>query len=144
MIKDKVKNRLKEKIKDWVVKNPRRVYFTIEKENLKEVANVLYKEIKMRLCTITGIDNENNFELIYHFSFDKTGEIFNVRIFLKNKNNPEVDSLCDLFNASNWIEREIYEMLGINFKGHPNLEHLLLNKNWPKGKYPLRKDYTNE
>ena len=37
-----------------------------------------------------------------------------------------------------WIEREIWEMLGINFKGHPNLKRLLLAEDWPEDKYPLR------
>jgi NADH:ubiquinone oxidoreductase subunit C len=98
----------------------------------------------MRLSTVTGIDNENNFELIYHFSADKSGEIFNLRIFLNDKNNPEIDSLCGLFQASNWVEREINEMLGINFKGHPNLKRLLLTEEWPKGVFPLRKEYKGK
>jgi NADH:ubiquinone oxidoreductase subunit C len=143
MIKEEVKKKLEQKIKDWQIKNPKRIYFTINKEDLKEVASILYKEMNMRLSTVTGIDNENNFELIYHFSCDKTGEIFNIRVFLEDKENPEVDSLTDVFRAGDWIEREIHELLGIKFKGHPNLKHLLLDEDWPKDKYPLRKDYKN-
>ncbi|MCK9615713.1 MAG: NADH-quinone oxidoreductase subunit C, partial [Candidatus Omnitrophica bacterium] len=48
------------------------------------------------------------------------------------------------FKSSDWVEREIHELLGINFKGHPNLKHLLLDDDWPKDSYPLRKDYKNE
>ena len=143
MIKEEVKKKLEQKIKDWQIKNPKRIYFTINKEDLKEVASILYKEMDMRFSTVTGIDNENNFELIYHFSCDKTGEIFNIRVFLEDKENPEVDSLIDVFRAGDWIEREIHELLGIKFKGHPNLKHLLLDEDWPKDKYPLRKDYKN-
>ncbi|HIE36416.1 MAG TPA: NADH-quinone oxidoreductase subunit C [Candidatus Omnitrophica bacterium] len=143
MIKEEVKKKLEQKIKDWQIKNPKRIYFTINKEDLKEVASILYKEMDMRFSTVTGIDNENNFELIYHFSCDKTGEIFNIRVFLEDKENPEVDSLIDVFRAGDWIEREIHELLGIKFKGYPNLKHLLLDEDWPKDKYPLRKDYKN-
>lgn len=144
MIKEEVRKRLADKIKQWTVKNPKRVYFTIDKSELKDVAYILYKEMKMRLSTITGIDNEDNFEVIYHFGYDPTGELFNVRVFIPDKSNPELDSLTDMFSASNWIEREINEMLGIKFKGHPNLKHLLLDKDWPEDKFPLRKEFREE
>jgi NADH:ubiquinone oxidoreductase subunit C len=147
MIKEEVKLKLGEKIKEWVIKSPKRVYITISKDDLKEVARIFYRQLQMRLSTITGIDNEANFELIYHFSYDRSGEIFNLRILLEDKKNPEINSLCDLFRASDWVEREINEMLGINFKGHPNLKRLLLTEDWPKDTFPLRKEYkgkTNE
>jgi NADH-quinone oxidoreductase subunit C len=142
MIKEEVKNTLNDKIKEWVVKNPKRIYFTIDKKDIKSVATFLYKNVKMRLSTISGIDNEDSFELLYHFSFDKTGEMFNVRIFL-DKDNPEIDSLVDIFKASDWVEREIHEMLGIKFIGHPQLTHFLLDDDWPKDDYPLRKSRKN-
>ncbi|UCC95390.1 MAG: NADH-quinone oxidoreductase subunit C [Candidatus Omnitrophota bacterium] len=144
MVKEEVKKRLEVKIKDWFVKNPKRVYFTIDKDDLRDVAKILYKEMRMRLSTVSGIDNETNFELIYHFGFDKTGEMFNMRVFIEQRRNPSVDSLTDMFQSTHWIERELYEMLGIQFKGHPNLTHLLLDHDWPKGQYPLRKSYTDE
>ncbi|MFA5305183.1 MAG: NADH-quinone oxidoreductase subunit C [Candidatus Omnitrophota bacterium] len=144
MIKDEVKKILAAKIKNWEVKNPKRIYFEVDKKDIKEIARSLYKDFNMRLSTITGIDNEKNFELIFHFGLDKTGELFNVRTFINDKDNPEIDSLVDLFKSSDWVEREIHELLGINFKGHPNLKHLLLDDDWPKDSYPLRKDYKNE
>ncbi|MDD5585143.1 MAG: NADH-quinone oxidoreductase subunit C [Candidatus Omnitrophica bacterium] len=144
MIKEDLKQRLGVLVKDWNVKNPKRIYCTIEHVNIKEVAKILYKDMKLRLSTITGVDNGDNFELIYHFSCDKTGELFNVRTFLTDRKNPCIDTLCQMFQACDWSEREIHEMLGITFTGHPNLKHLLLTENWPKDKYPLRKDYTNE
>lgn len=144
MIKEEVKKRLKPKLKDWFVKNPKRIYLTIDKGDLKEVGKILYEEMQMRLSIVTGVDNEKNIELIYHFGFDKTGEIFNVRVFIEDKESPEADSLTDLFCSTDWIEREIYEMLGVKFKGHPDLRRLLLDDDWPEGQYPLRKDYKNE
>jgi len=108
MIKEEVKNKLSGKIKNWEVKNPKRVYFEIDKNDIKEIARKLYKDFGMRLSTITGIDNEKNFELIFHFGMDKTGELFNVRAFINDKTNPEIDSLVDLFKASDWVEREIH------------------------------------
>jgi NADH-quinone oxidoreductase subunit C len=136
MVKEEVKLKLAQKIKNWSVKNPKRIYFEIDKNDVKEVAGKLYKEFGMRLSTINGIDNEKNFELIFHFGLDKTGELFNVKTFILDKNNPEIDSLVDLFKSSDWVEREIHELLGITFKGHPNLGHLLLDDDWPKNSYP--------
>ena len=141
MVKEEVKKKLEGKIKDWFVKNQKRIYFTIDKSDLKEVAKILYKDMGMRLSIVTGIDNETNFELLYHFGLDKTGELFNVRVFIYDRNNPEIDSLTDMFKSTDWIEREINEMLGVKFLGHPNLKHLLLDHDWPNDEYPLRKDY---
>ena len=52
-----------------------------------------------------------------------------------------MDSLANVFSGANWIEREIHEMLGVNFKGHPDLRKLLLSDDWPEGVCPLRADY---
>ena len=141
MIKQEVNARLENKIHGWYEKNPKRVYFTVSRDDLVEVAGVLYKEYGMRLSTVSGVDNENNFELIYHFGYDKTGEMFNMRVFIEDKSTPQVDSLTGLFKSTDWVEREIHEMLGIDFKGHPNLIPLLL-EDWPEGEYPLRKSCT--
>jgi Ni,Fe-hydrogenase III component G len=46
-----------------------------------------------------------------------------------------------VFNGVNWIEREMNELLGIEFEGHPDMRRLLLAKEWPEGVYPLRTDY---
>ena len=144
MIKEKVQSTLEKKIKNWFIKNPKRVYFTIDKKDLKEIAKILYVDFSMRLSTVSAMDNEENFELVYHFGYDKTGEMFNARLFIDDKNKPEVDSLVEMFKSTDWVEREIHEMLGINFIGHPNLMHLLLDHDWPKDSFPLRKDFTND
>ena len=65
--------------------------------------------------------------------------MFNIIVFIEYRNNPEFDSLTTVFRASDLIEREIHEMLGVNFAGHPGLKHLLLDHDWPKDNYPLRK-----
>ena len=58
-----------------------------------------------------------------------------------DRDNPEIDSLAQVFHGANWIEREMHELLGIKFRGHPNLKRLLLSDQWPEGVYPLRQDY---
>ena len=52
----------------------------------------------------------------------------------------EVESLAGIIKGTEWIEREINELLGVTFKNHPNMIHLILPEDWPKGNYPLRRD----
>ncbi|MFH1678784.1 MAG: NADH-quinone oxidoreductase subunit C [Candidatus Omnitrophota bacterium] len=137
-ILDEIKQRLKDKIGDWYEHNPRRVYFVVNKKDIRDVAKVLFKDLGLRFAIATGTDAPEGFEILYHFSFDKTGQMVSVRTIIEDKQNPEIDSLAALSPAFDWIEREMWEMLGIKFLGHPNLKRLLLAEDWPEGKYPLR------
>jgi NADH-quinone oxidoreductase subunit C len=71
---------------------------------------------------------------------DKTGLVLNIHVVLDNE-NPQIESLSNMFNASNWIEREMHELFGINFLNHPNQEKLISEGNWAEGVYPYRKKF---
>ncbi len=139
-IKDKIQDRLASKIIDWKEPAKRRAYFTIRKEDIFEVAGFLFKELGLRLSTASGVDTPSGFEILYHFSFDKTGEFYSVRVLIEDKKHPQIDSITPISAGAEWIEREIWEMLGINFRNHPNLKRLLLADDWPKESYPLRRE----
>ena len=139
-IKEQIQEKLKDKIIDWQEKSPRRIYFTVKKEDILQTAQVLFKDLGLRFSIASGTDLPDALELLYHFSFDKTGEFYSVRVLLTDKKHAQIDSLVPLFIGAEWIEREIWEMLGINFIGHPNLKRLLLADDWPADKYPLRHD----
>lgn len=67
---------------------------------------------------------------------------FNTQLTLKvlcDRDHAKVPTLAHLFRSANWYEREIYDVLGVNFEGHPNLKRLLLPPDWVG--HPLRKDY---
>jgi len=140
-LKDEIKERLEKKIVDWHQHSPRRVYISIKPQDLKEAVRILFKELNLRLVTATGQDTPAGIEILYHLSFDKTGEIFSLRVLIEDKKKPEIDSITPLFPGAEWIEREIWELLGVNFIGHPNLKRLLLADEWPEGKYPLRHEH---
>jgi NADH-quinone oxidoreductase subunit C len=140
-IKDRIKERLGGKITAWEEKSSRRIYFSVKKEDILETVNFLFKDLGLRFSIASGIDIPSGFEILYHFSLDKTGEVYSVRVFIEDKINPRIDSIATIFPGAEWIEREMWEMLGINFIGHPNLKRLLLSDDWPQGKYPLRQDY---
>jgi len=142
-ISNEVKEKLADKIINWYGHSLRRVYISLKPEDLKEAARILFQDLALRFITASGIDTPKGFEILYHFSFDKTGEIISVRVLIEDKKKPEIDSLAPLFPAAEWIEREMWEMLGINFIGHPNLKRLLLADEWPEGKYPLRHEHES-
>ena len=85
------------------------------------------------------MDSKEGYEIIYHFSLDKTGLIINLDVVIP-KDKPEIDSIVPVTRGAEWIEREMFDILGIKFKGHPNLTRFLMADDWPKGKYPLRRD----
>jgi Ni,Fe-hydrogenase III component G len=136
---DKLKEKLGDIIKEIKIHNERRIYLTIDKNDLKKAASIIFKDMDARYQIVTGIDNFDNFEILYHFSLDKEGgTIVTFKTFIE-KEKPEIDSLTDLIPGIAWIEREIWELLGINFVGHPDLKHFLLREDWPENLYPLRK-----
>ena len=138
-VHDRIKENLGSKIADWQEKSPRRVYFSIKKEDVVPVAEFFFKQLQCRFSTASCTQGPHNFELLYHFSHDKTGVMYSFRVLLDDMQNLEVDSIAGLFVGAEWIEREIWELLGVNFKGHPNLKRLLLSEDWPEGNYPLRR-----
>ena len=134
-----IKERLGEKVVNIYEHTPNRIYLEVKREDLREVARYLFEERNMRLATASGVDGRKEMEILYHFSEDSTGKIFSVRVKIP-KEDLRVDSITPLIKGAEYIEREIYEMLGIEFVGHPNLKRLLLPEDWPEGIYPLRRD----
>lgn len=143
MIEEKIKERLGDKIVNWDKKNERRYYIEIKKEDLEECAQILFKDLGIRFCIASGIDTIKDFEVLYHFSYDKEDKFFSLKVKL-GRDNPEVPSISKVIKGAEWIEREMWELLGINFSGHPELKKLLLDEDWPKKVYPLRKDYKTK
>jgi NADH-quinone oxidoreductase subunit C len=66
--------------------------------------------------------------------------MISLRVLIADKKNPQMPSIVSIIRGAEWIEREIWELLGVDFIGHPDLRHLLLIDDWPQGKYPLRKE----
>ena len=139
---DRIKEGLGKKIVKWQENSPKRIYFEIDKKDIFETVRFMFKDLALRFSTASGVDTPEGFEILYHFSYDQTGQFYSVRVMIEDKEHPGIDSVTPLFPGAEWIEREMWELLGINFKGHPNLKRLLLAEDWPEGNYPLR--HTHE
>ncbi len=139
VLKD-IRERFKEDIIDVFDKSPKRIYIEIKPDSITRIAKYIFKDLGARFNIASGVDTREYMEILYHFTFEDINLLISFRVKLK-KSKLEIDSLAPIFEGANWIEREIHELLGINFKGHPDLRKLLLPENWPKGVYPLRRDY---
>ena len=127
-------------ILEIVSKNQKRIVITIDPGSLPAVANYLYKTADFRFIIASALHTKRGFEIHYHFSHDASGLILNVHVILE-KENPQIESLSNMFSASNWIEREMHELFGIDFINHPNQEKLISEGNWAEGVYPYRKEF---
>ena len=120
------------------IKSPVRATITIKTDQLVKIARFLYHDLSFRFIIASAFETKQGVEILYHFSNDSNGLVLNIHVILSKK-KPEVESLTGIFEASNWIEREMHELFGINFLNHPNLEKLISEGNWAEGVYPYRK-----
>lgn len=127
---------------DIFKKNSRRYYVKIEREYIRDIIAFMVNDLKIRFSIVSGVDAEAGIELLYHLMPDKENMIITVKTVVP-KTDPKINTVSDIIEAAEWIEREVHEMLGIDFIGHPNLKRLLLADDWPADQYPLRKDFKS-
>jgi len=84
------------------------------------------------------IKREARFEVVYHFYSLKHNHRLRLKVPIEEK-HPEIDTISDLWPSANWYEREVWDMFGIQFQGHPNLKRILMYEEFQG--HPLRKDY---
>ncbi len=139
-LQEHLNSKFSPKILSWTEKNPRRVYVEIEPAALRAIARELFADLAFRFIVASGVQTLEGFQILYHFSLDRTGLVLSIRVKL-GKEDPEIDSIADLVPAADWIEKEIHELLGFKFKGRPDIGRLLMSEDWPVGVFPLRKDF---
>lgn len=118
--------------------------WTLKKEDLLRVCEFIKNDKVFSfdmLLAVTGLDCTSHFEVLYTLFSTRNNKRLTIKVQL-DKALPSVESLCGLYSSSNWHERECFDLLGIEFVGHPKLERILLPKDWIG--HPLRKDYKEE
>jgi len=122
-------------------KSDKRAYVDIYPKDLREIVRYIFKELGFRFNTASGVDDFDALEILYHFSDDESGIVISFRVLFKDKQDPHIDTITNITRSAWWIERELHELFGIEFDGNSDLRPLLLPDDWPKGVYPLRKDF---
>lgn len=105
-------------------------------------------ELLSDICGVDWIDNpQQRFELIYNFYSVNTNERVLIRTFLPDSEKPSIRSIQPIYPGADWLEREAYDMLGIEFEGHPDLRRIITPddfEGWPHRKdYPLTYEAPN-
>jgi NADH:ubiquinone oxidoreductase subunit C len=127
-----------------IVQGKQFVEITVAPELLVSAAAALKQNnetmFDMLVC-ISGVDLGKELGTVYHLRSTAHNHMIVLKTMVSDRENPEIDSLCSLWPAADFHEREVYDLLGIKFRGHPDLRRLFLDSTWG---YPLRKDYKDE
>lgn len=125
-----------------VVPRERRVFVTVAHGDLKAALTFLVKELGFQhLSTMTGVDLGDRMEVLYHLNDGRTALSLRVPV---RQDDPRLPTVTDVLPGAKLYEREVHELFGIVFEGHPNPAPLLLPDDWPEGLYPMKKKLSSE
>lgn len=113
----------------------------LKPENLKQVLALLKESGFLTLIDLTAVDYlepEIQTKVIYQLLDPKSYE--RIRLAVWAKRDQAIDSVTELWVGANWYERELFDLFGLRFTGHPDLKRILMPDEWQG--HPLRKDYA--
>lgn len=115
--------------------------FFVSGDKIVEVCKKLRDEHAFNcLSCLTGTDRADHFEIVYHlFSYEQRETVI-IKVKLEKTGVASLASVSRIWPSADWMERETYDLLGVEFIGHPNLKRILLPEDWHG--HPLRKDYS--
>jgi NADH-quinone oxidoreductase subunit C len=119
----------------------------VERSCIREACALLRDDLKCPfnyLSDVTCVDwypNEPRFEIVYHLLSIPNKERVRLKVRL-NGDSPALESITSVWPAANYFEREVFDLFGVRFTGHPYLRRLLMPEDWEG--HPLRKDYPVE
>jgi NADH-quinone oxidoreductase subunit C len=119
----------------------------VEPSRLVDVMRFLRDDAECQfemLTDVTAVDylgEDPRFEMVYHLYSLAKNKRLRVKARVSEK-RAEIATLCELWPSANWMEREVWDLYGIRFAGHPDLRRILLYEEFEG--HPLRKDYPKE
>ncbi len=136
---DRTRAFLGEKALELTNPAPRRIFLKVAPADLRAAVAFLKAELGFAyVATITGLDDKDDFEILYHLA--DPGACLNVRIRVP-KAAPRVDSISGILPGAILYERELQDMFGLVVDGIPDPRRLVLPDDWPENAFPLRKDW---
>jgi len=116
----------------------------VKSQSLLETAGFLKAEPQLQfdyLTAVTAVDYNSYFEVIYCLASTVHNHNAVLKVRVDGRDNPVLPSLVSLWRGADLQEREIYDLMGISFEGHPNLKRIFLWEGFPGN--PLRKDFSD-
>ncbi len=113
----------------------------IDPERIVEVCRALKQDFAFeQLSGVTGVDwwpQETRFEIVYQLH--SISRNIRLRLKVRISENDALDSVTSVWRGANWYEREVFDLFGVTFRNHPDLERIMMPVDWEG--HPLRKDY---
>ncbi|WP_275901702.1 NADH-quinone oxidoreductase subunit C [Paenibacillus sp. SYP-B3998] len=122
-------------------KDAHRPYVIIHSSRWPEAAVIMKNHEELRcdyLRNLSGVDQETHLEVAYHLLSLTHNREYCVKV-KTDREQSIIPSVASVWPTADWNEREAYDLLGINFPGHPNLQRIMMPDDWVG--HPLRKDY---
>jgi len=139
---DQLKAAFGSKLKDARPVRPQLAAVAIDRKDLIPLCTYLKNTLGFEhLSCVTAVDWKDHFESIYHIENYYNGCMVQVTARIPY-DDPTIASLTGLWNAANYHEREAWDLMGVRYEGHPNLERILLPTDFKF--HPLRKDFAQE
>ena len=116
----------------------------VSTDTLAEVARHCFEDPDLAfdfLVGVTGVDYIDHFEVVYHLLSIKHNHSVVLKTRAYTRESPSVPSVTDIWHGALLQEREVYDLMGIAFEGHPDLKRIMLWEGFPG--HPHRKDFTN-
>lgn len=134
-----VAQQIGEKFPDAITGSDETAVF-VRSEALLEVARFIKESLDLNyLNSITAVDYIDYFELVYHLTSLENNHSIILKTKCHERENPKVPSVVSLWQGADFQEREIYDLMGISFEGHPNMKRIFLWDGFQG--HPLRKDF---
>ncbi|HPD65530.1 MAG TPA: NADH-quinone oxidoreductase subunit C [Bacteroidia bacterium] len=118
---------------------------TVETAELTSLCGFLKEDSRFAfdyLFNMTAVDWLEYFTLVYHLENTDTKDCIVVKTKLADRENAEAGSVYGIWPSAEFYEREVYDLFGVKFTGHPDLRRIFLEDDWHG--HPLRKDYIDE
>jgi NADH-quinone oxidoreductase subunit C len=120
------------------------IEMTVANSELHTVAGKLKESVDTAfdyLACLTGVDYPEHITIVYHLESTSNKYFIVLKAKTDGRLDPSVETVADIWPTAEFLEREVFDLLGVKFNNHPDLRRLFLDDNWG---YPLRKDYIDD
>ena len=140
-ILERIKNRFGDRVLEIADKKPD-PFAVVDPKSIVEIARFAKEDLELAMDCLSnqsGVDYKDRIEVVYHlYSYQRRhGAVLKVKL---PRENPSLETLENVWKSANWMEREIYDLLGVNFEGHSDMRRILMPEDWIG--HPLRKDFV--